>query len=123
MKKFIVINGIQCEVLDTKSDFVPNKSVDIAKCMLNNIAPPEVGNLEYDSDANGEGVSFDDAAPIIPDKVAAAEQLQNLERQYARAKADKAEADRIAAEAAKMAASADTKPTVPTVEPNANPNE
>lgn len=120
MKKFIVINGIQCEVLDTKSDFVPNKSVDIAQCMRNNMAPPEVGNLEYDSDANGEGVSFDDASPIIPDKVAAAEQLQHLERQYARAKADKAEADRIAAEAAKMAASADTKPIV---ESNANPSE
>lgn len=120
MKKFIVINGIQCEVLNTESDFVPNKSVDIAQCMRNNIAPPEVGNLEYDSDANGEGVSFDDASPIIPDKVAAAEQLQNLERQYARAKADKAEADRIAAEAAKMSASSDTKPTL---EPNANPSE
>lgn len=120
MKKFIVINGIQCEVLDTKSDFVPNKAVDIAQCMRNNMAPPEVGNLEYDSDENGDGVSFDDASPIIPDKVAAAEQLQNLERQYARAKADKAEADRIAAEAAKVAESADTKPTV---EPNANPSE
>lgn len=120
MKKFKVINGIQFEVLDTKSDFVPNKFVDIAKCMMNNIAPPEVGNLEYDSDANGEGVTFEDASPIIPDKVAAAEQLQNLERQYVRAKADKAEADRIAAEAAKMAASADTKPIV---EPNANPSE
>ena len=120
MKKFIVINGIQCEILDTKSDFVPNKSVDIAKCMLQNIAPPEAGNLEYDSDANGEGVSFEDASPIIPDKIAAAEQLQNLERQYARAKADKAEADRIAAEAAKFASSADTKPSV---ESNANPSE
>ena len=120
MKKFKVINGIQFEVMDTKSDFVPNKFVDIAKCMLNNIAPPEVGNLEYDSDSNGEGVSFDDARPIIPDKVAAAEQLQNLEKEYARAKADKAEADRLAAEAAKFAASADTKPTVG---PNANPSE
>lgn len=112
MKKFITISGIQHEVLDSKSDFIPNKSVDIAKCMLNNIAPPEVGNLEYDSDQNGEGVSFDDASPIIPDKVAAAEQLQNLSRQYARAKADKAEADKLAAEAAKVAAAADTKPSV-----------
>ena len=120
MKKFVVINGIQCEVLDTISDFVPNKAVDIAKCIQTNIAPPDVGNLEYDSDENGEGVSFEDASPIIPDKIAAAEQLQNLERQYARAKADKAEADRIAAEAAKMAAIADTKPIV---EPNANPSE
>ena len=120
MKKFKVINGIQFELLDSKSDFVPNKFVDIAKCLMNNIAPPESGNLEYDSDANGEGVSFDDASPIIPDKIAAAEQLQNLERQYARAKADKAEADRIASEAAKMASSVDTKPIV---QPNANPSE
>ena len=120
MKKFKVINGIQFEVLDTKSDFIPNKSVDIAKCMMQNIAPPESGHLEYDSDQNGEGVSFDDASPIIPDKVAAAEQLQNLERQYARAKSDKADAERIAAEAAKYAASSDTKPIV---EPNANPSE
>ena len=120
MKKFIVINGIHCEVLDIKSDFVPNKSIDINQCMRNNIVPPEVGNLEYDSDVNGEGVSFEDARPIIPDKVAAAEQLQNLERQYVRAKADKAEADRIQAEAAKFAASVDTKPIV---ELNANPSE
>ncbi len=108
MKRFEVINGIQFEVLDQETDFVPNQAVDILDCVNNSMIPPEVSNLEYDSDDNGNNVSFDDASPIIPDKIAAMERLQQLEHQYA---IGKEAAEKQAAEAQKMAAASATVAT------------
>lgn len=112
MKTFKRIGLIDFEVIDDNSDFVPDKAIDIADCMAKNLVPPEVGNLEYDSDENGENVSFDDASPIIPDKIAALERLSQLEAQYKAAKDNKAAADAAAVEAQKMAAAADTVTSV-----------
>lgn len=94
---------IDYEVIDDKCDFVPGQEVSIQDCVNRGLVPPEVTNLEYDSDENGEGVSFDDAQPIVPDKIVALERLNALERDYVRAKADKEAADKVAAEAQKMA--------------------
>lgn len=94
---------IDYEVIEDKCDFVPGQEVSIQDCVNRGLVPPEAANLEYDSDENGEGVSFDDAHPVIPDKIAALERLNALERDYVRAKSDKEAADKAAAEAQKMA--------------------
>ena len=101
--KFTHKNRVDYENFDSASDFVPGKEISIADCVRNNVAPQEAANLEYDSDENGENVSFEDAQPIVPDKIAALERLQSLERDYVRAKSDKEAADKAAAEAQKMA--------------------
>lgn len=100
-----VPNGryIDYEVIDDKCDFVPGQEVSIQDCVNRGLVPAEAADLEYDSDENGENVSFDDAQPIIPDKIAALERLQSLERDYVRAKSDKEAADKAAAKAQKMA--------------------
>lgn len=95
---------IDYEVIDDKCDFVPGQEVSIQDCVIRGVIPPEAADLEYDSDENGENVSFDDAQPIIPDKIAALERLNALERDYVRAKSDKEAADKAVAEAQKMAA-------------------
>ena len=116
MIKFERIGTVDYEVVEGTSDFVPNKAIDIASFVQSNLVPPEVGNLEYDSDENGEGVSFDDATPVIPDKIAALERLNQLEAQYKAAKENKAAAEAAAAEAQKMAAAAATSSTQTTIE-------
>lgn len=107
------------EVVDDSSDFIPNQEISIQDCVNKGVVPPEAANLEYDSDENGENVSFDDARPIIPDKIAALERLQSLERDYARAKSDKEAADKAAAEAQKMAvAVGNPTSTAPVTQPS-----
>ena len=101
--KFTRKNCVDYENFESNTDFVPGKEISIAECVRNNAAPPEAANLEYDSDENGENVSFEDARPIIPDKIAALEALQSLEAQYQKAKSDKVAADAAAAEAQKLA--------------------
>ena len=101
--KFTRKNGVDYENFEFACDVVPNKSISIASCVASGTIPPEAANLEYDSDENGENVSFDDARPVISDKIAALEALQALELQYNRAKSDKAAADAAAAEAQKLA--------------------
>ncbi len=107
MKEFVKIGDISFEVIPEKSDVVPNLAVDINKCYQSGVAPPESGTLEYDSDENGENVSFEDASPIIPDKIAAIEKLQYLESKYKEAK-DLAAKEAAAEAAQKMAAASDT---------------
>ena len=109
MKRFEKRGDISFEIIDDVPNFVPNQAIDINEFYMNGVAPPEATNLEYDSDDRGENVSFDDAAPIIPDKIAAMERLNELERQYA---LGKEAAEKAAAEAQKMAAAADTAPTM-----------
>lgn len=111
--------NIDYEVIDDRCDFVPGKALSVQDCVNKGIVPPEATNLEYDSDENGENVSFDDARPIIPDKIAALERLQSLERDYVRAKADKEAADKAAAEAQKMASAVgNPTSTAPVTQPS-----
>lgn len=110
---------IDYEIIDDKCDFVPGQEVSIQDCVNRGLVPAEATNLEYDSDENGENVSFDDAQPIIPDKIAALERLQSFERDYVRAKADKEAADKAAAEAQKMAAAVgNPTSTAPVTQPS-----
>lgn len=110
---------IDYEVIEDKCDFVPGQEVSIQDCVNRGLVPPEAANLEYDSDENGENVSFDDAHPIIPDKIAALERLNALERDYVRAKSDKEAADKAAAEAQKMAtAVGNPTSTAPATQPS-----
>lgn len=107
------------EILDDKCDFVPGQEISIQDCVTRGVVPPEAANLEYDSDENGENVSFDDAHPIIPDKIAALERLNALERDYVRAKSDKEAADKAAAEAQKMASAVgNSTSTTPVTQPS-----
>ena len=78
--------NIDYEVIGDKCDFVPGQEVSIQDCVNRGLVPAEATNLE----------------PIIPDKIAALERLQLLERDYARAKSDKEAADKAAVEAQKM---------------------
>ena len=105
LERILGLNGryIDYEVIEDKCDFVPGQEISIQDCVNKGVVPPEAGNLDYDSDENGENVSFDDARPIITDKIAALERLQSLERDYVRARSDKEAADKAAAEAQKMA--------------------
>ena len=105
LERILGLNGryIDYEVIEDKCDFVPGQEISIQDCVNKGFVPPEAGNLDYDSDENGENVSFDDARPIITDKIAALERLQSLERDYVRARSDKEAADKAAAEAQKMA--------------------
>lgn len=115
------LNGryIDIEIIDDKCDFVPGQEVSIQDCVNRGLVPAEATNLEYDSDENGENVSFDDAHPVIPDKIAALERLNALERDYVRAKSDKEAADKAAAEAQKMASVAlNPTATVPATQPS-----
>lgn len=113
---------IDYEVIEDKCDFIPGQEVSIQDCVNRGLVPVEATNLEYDSDENGENVSFDDAHPIIPDKIAALERLQSLERDCARAKANKEAADKAAAEAQKMAAAVgNPTSTAPATRPVAQP--
>lgn len=110
---------IDYELIDDMSDFVPGQEISIQDCVTRGVVPPEAANLEYDSDENGENVSFDDAHPIIPDKIAALERLNALEREYVRAKSDKEAADKAAAEAQKMAAAVgNPTSTAPATQPS-----
>lgn len=110
---------VDYEVIDDKCDFVPGQEVSIQDCVNRGLVPVEAADLEYDSDENGENVSFDDAQPIIPDKIAALERLQSLERDYVRAKADKEAADKAAAEAQKMASAVgNPASTAPVTQPS-----
>lgn len=110
---------IDYEVIEDKCDFVPGQEVSIQDCVNRGLVPPEAANLEYDSDENGDNVSFDDAHPIIPDKIAALERLNALERDYVRAKSDKEAADKAAAEAQKMAvAVGNPTTTAPATQPS-----
>lgn len=121
IKSIKASNGryIDYEVIDDMSDFVPGQEVSIQDCVDKGIVPSEAGELEYDSDENGENVSFDDAHPIIPDKIAALERLNALERDYVRAKSDKEAADKAAAEAQKMAAAVgNPTSTAPATQPS-----
>lgn len=115
---------INYEVIEDKCDFVPGQEVSIQDCVNRGLVPPEATNLEYDSDENGENVSFDDAHPIIPDKIAALERLQSLERDYVRAKSDKEAADKAAAAAQKMASVVgNPTATAPAPAPATQPSE
>lgn len=115
------LNGryLDYEVIEDKCDFVPGQEVSIQDCVNRGLIPPEAANLEYDSDGNGENVSFDDAHPIIPDKISALERLNALERDYVRAKSDKDAADKAAADAQKMAAAVgNPTSTAPATQPS-----
>lgn len=116
LERILGLNGryYDVEVIDDFSDFIPNQEISIQDCVNRGVVPPEAANLEYDSNENGEDVSFDDAHPIIPDKIAALERLNSLERDYVRAKSDKA-----AAEAQKMAAAVgNPASTAPVTQPS-----
>lgn len=121
LERILGLNGRYCdvEVIDDFSDFIPNQEISIQDCVNKGVVPPEAANLEYDSDENGENVSFDDAHPIIPDKIAALERLNALERDYVRAKSDKEAADKAAAEAQKMASAVgNPASTAPVTQPS-----
>lgn len=121
LDRILGLNGryIDYEVIDDSSDFVPGQEISIQDCVTRGVVPPEAANLEYDSDENGENVSFDDAHPIIPDKIAALERLQSLERDYVRAKSDKEAADKAAAEVQKMASAVgNPTSTAPVTQPS-----
>ena len=51
---------IDYEVIEDKCDFIPGQEVSIQDCVNRGLVPVEATNLEYDSDENGENVSFDE---------------------------------------------------------------